>query len=395
MHRKKKVFTKNDKLRVRKSYYTFSREYPQGFVRIERSKKSINKKQVRKATLYTVCFLVLACLSYFAVSLMLGISYKEVDDTQQSPASYSEYDTLLQQGIKALYVPVSRLGDDSYIKDVTKQVKRRNCNSVVIDFKTNEGKLAYSSLQENAIGAKSALYDNDTVRQALTIFSNEHIAVVAKLYCFEDPAVSNTNPDLAVKYMDTDVNWLDGGDDNGGKAWLNPYSKRVRNYLCAIAKEINAFGINAFILESLQFPGGENISGATYPGEKNESNRNAALKSVINSIKDSLPENAIILFSQSAGDAVSGNDSIYYGSMSDISTYGVAVDTRDRPISISVDKKTGFVSVLSMYSSIAAQYPNKTIVPIIDMTEYSYSYIRSMKKSGYTSFILYSEQGDY
>lgn len=395
MHRKKKVFTKNDKLRVRKSYYTFSREYPQGFVRIERSKKSINKKQVRKAALYTVCFLALACLSYFAVSLMLGISYKEVDDTQQSPASYSEYDTLLQQGIKALYVPVSRLGDDSYIKDVTKQVKRRNCNSVVIDFKTNEGKLAYSSLQENAIGAKSALYDNDTVRQALTIFSNEHIAVVAKLYCFEDPAVANANPDLAVKYMDTDVNWLDGSDDNGGKAWLNPYSKRVRNYLCAIAKEINAFGINAFILESLQFPGGENISGATYPGEKNENNRNATLKSVINSIKGSLPENAIVLFSQSAGDAVSGNDSIYYGSMSDISTYGVAVDTRDRPISISVDKKTGFVSVLSMYSSIAAQYPNKTIVPIIDMTEYSYSYIRSMKKSGYTSFILYNEQGEY
>lgn len=395
MHRKKKVFTKNDKLRVRKSYYTFSKEYPQGFVRIERSKKRPNKKQVRKAAFYMVCLLILTCLSYFAISLLIDISYKPIDDTVENTASYSDYDILLQQGIKALYVPVNRLGDEGYLKSVAKQVKRKNCNSVVIDFKTSQGKLAYSSLDENAIGARSALYDNDTVRQALGIFLNEHIPVIARVYCFEDPAVAKACPDLAVKYMDTDVNWLDGSDDDGGKAWLNPYSKRVKSYLSTIVKEINSFGINAFVLESLQFPGGENISGATYPSEKNENKRNATLKSVLSSIKSSLPENAILLFSQSANDAVNGNDSIYYGAMSDIDTYGVAVDTTDRPISISVDKKTDFVSVLSMYSSISMQYQNKKIVPIIDMTEYSYSYIRSMKKSGFESFILYNEQGEY
>lgn len=395
MHRKKKVFNKNDKLRVRKSYYTFSEEYPQGFVRIERSKKRINKKQVRRFAFYAVCFLVLVCLSCFGVSLMLDISYKTADDTQQEHTASQEYDALLQQGIKALYVPVNRLGDETYLKAVAKQVKRKNCNSVVIDFKTSQGKLAYSSLDENAIGAKCALYDNDTVRQALSVFSNAHIAVIARVYCFEDPAVAQSSSELAVKYMDTDVNWLDGSDDKGGKAWLNPYSKGVRAYLCNVIREINGFGINGFILESLQFPGGENTSGATYPGEKSENGRNAALKKVMGEIKSTLPENAIVVFSQSANAAVNDSSDKYYGSMSDIDVYAVAIDTTDRPISISVDKKTDFVSVLSMYSTISAKYPDKTVVPIIDMDEYSYSYIRAMKKSGYESFILYNELGEY
>lgn len=395
MHKKKKVFTKKDKLRVRKSYYTFTKEYPQGFVRIQRSKKRINKKQVRQAALYALCFLLIAGLSYFALSLAIQISYKPIDNTAQDIIQSPEYDALLEQGIKAVYVPVSKLGDEPYLKDVIKQLRRKNCNSVVIDFKTKDGKLAYSSLQENAISAKCALYDNDTVRQALAIFKNAHIGVIARVFCFEDSAVATVNPDLAVKYMDTDVNWLDGSDDKGGKPWLNPYSKRVKNYLCAVVKEINSFGINAFMLESLQFPSGENTSGATYPGEKNQSKRNSTLKNLISQIKNSLPENAIVLFSQSASDAVSGNDGIYFGSMADMYVFGVAVNTKERPISISVDKKTDFVSILSMYSSVSAQYPDKKVIAVIDMSEYSYSYIRSMKKSGFTNYILYNEQGQY
>lgn len=395
MHKKKKVFTKKDKLRVRKSYYTFTKEYPQGFVRIQRSKKRINKKQVRQAALYALCFLLIAGLSYFALSLAIQISYKPIDNTAQDIIQSPEYDALLEQGIKAVYVPVSKLGDEPYLKDVIKQLRRKNCNSVVIDFKTKDGKLAYSSLQENAISAKCALYDNDTVRQALAIFKNAHIGVIARVFCFEDSAVATVNPDLAVKYMDTDVNWLDGSDDKGGKPWLNPYSKRVKNYLCAVVKEINSFGINAFMLESLQFPSGENTSGATYPGEKNQSKRNSTLKNLISQIKNSLPENAIVLFSQSASDAVSGNDGIYFGSMADMNVFGVAVNTKERPISISVDKKTDFVSILSMYSSVSAQYPDKKVIAVIDMSEYSYSYIRSMKKSGFTNYILYNEQGQY
>ncbi len=395
MQRKKKIFSNNDKLRVRKSYYTFTKEYPQGFIRIQRSKKKINKRQIRKALLYAVCFLLISGVSYFAVSLGLEISYMPIDDTQQSVTQSDALSVLTEQGIKALYVPYSRLGDESYLRSVAKEVQKKNGNSVVIDFKTKEGKLVYSSLQENAVKGKCAIYDNDTLRQALDIFENAGVAVIARIYCFEDSTVAAADSSLAVKYMNTDVNWLDGSDEKGGKPWLNPYSKRVRNYLTELVREISSFGVGAFMLQSLQFPQGENTSGATYPGEQSQAKRNAALKNIINQIKNALPENALLIFSQSASDAISGNNGIYFGSMADIPVYAVAADTRERPLSIAVDKKTDFVSILSMYSAVAAQYPGKKIVPIVDVSEYSYSYFRSMKKSGFESFILYSETGEY
>ncbi len=395
MQRKKKVFSKNDKLRVRKSYYTFTREYPQGFVRIERSRRRIGKKQIRRAALYSVLFILLAGISYFAVSLGLEISYKPIDETQQGQVQSGSVALLSENGVKALYVPYNRMGDEEYLRDTVKQVRKKNGNSVVIDFKTQQGKLVYSSLQENAVKGKCALYDNDTVRRAIDIFESAEIAVIARIYCFEDSAVANSDPNLAVKYMNTDVNWLDGKDETGGSPWLNPYSKQVRSYLVGIVREISSFGVGAFMLESLQFPDGQNTSGATYPGEKNAAKRNAALKNTISQIKNALPENSLLIFSQSANDAVGGNESIYFGSMADIPVYAVAVDTRERPLSIAVDKKTDYVSILSMYSAVETQYQGKKLIPVIDMQEYSYSYIRKMKKAGIDSFILFDEAGEY
>ena len=107
-----------------------------------------------------------------------------------------------------------------------------------------------------------------------------------------------------------------------------------------------------FILEDLQFPGGENTASATYPGEKDKANRNTALKNTLAQVKRALPENAIVILSQSATDASAGNEGVYYGTMGNADYYGLAVDTADRPVSIAIDKKADFVSVLSMYSSI-------------------------------------------
>ena len=354
MKRKKKVFSAGDKLRVRKSYYTFTREYPQGFVRIERSRRRIDKKQVRRAALFALCFLLIAGISYFAVSLGIEISYRPADEAQENQVQSSAALLLSEDGVKAVYIPYNRLGNEGYLKDAVKQVKRKNGNSVIIDFKTREGKLVYSSLQENAIKGKCALYDNDTLRRALDIFEDAGIAVIARIYCFEDAAVANSDPALAVKYMNTDVNWLDGKNENGGSPWLNPYSKQVRSYLAGVVREISSFGVGAFMLEALQFPDGDNVSGATFPGEKSQDRRNTALKNTLTQIKNALPEETLVIFSMSANDAVDGNTVKYSGSMTDIGTFGLAVDTRERPLGVAVDKKTDFISILSMYSAVSA-----------------------------------------
>ena len=292
-------------------------------------------------------------------------------------------------------MPQEKIADEEYIKDFIKLLKRKDCNSVVIDFKNSEGRLSYSSMNENAIIGACAVYDNDTARRAVNLFTQENIAVIARIFCFSDNRVATANASVAVKYMNTEVNWLDGSDDKGGKAWLNPYSKSVRNYISAVAGEVRALGVSVFMLEDLQFPDGNNTDSATYPGEKNQSSRNVMLKNTLSLVKKAVGKNALVILSQSAADALSGNESVYFGTMSDADFYGIAADTAEKPFSVSVDKKTDYVSVLSMYSSISGRFGGKVLIPVIDTEEYSRSYIKAMKKSGFESYIIFNENGEY
>lgn len=390
----KKIFSKKDKLRVRKSYYTFTREYPK-YIEVETTTRRITLKTLRKALVYCLAFLLVASISFFAVKLAINISYAPVDQAQQSQQQTNINDNILNQGLKALYMPYEKMGDDEYIKDLIKEIKKKNANSVVIDFKTAEGRLCYTSLNENAIMASAALYDNDTVRRAIALFSQADIAVAGRIFCFSDSRLAEADGDVAVKYMGTEVNWLDGSTDSGGNAWLNPYSKSVRDYVAAVAKEISNLGVSVVILEDLQFPSTGNTASATYPGEKDMQGRNAMLRNTVEKVKKSLPEKTLLIVSQSATDASQGNENIYYGTLGDLDYFGVAVDSAERPLGVAVDKKTDYISVLSMYSSVAGRFPGKKVIPIVNTEEYSKSYFRAMKKSGLESFILYNENGEY
>ena len=393
--RKKKVFSSKDKLRVKKSYYTFTREYPK-YIEVEKTGRRITAAGLRKAAVYLIAFLIIASTSFFCVKLAINISYAPMPQEDQVQTNENNFgEQILLNGVRALYMPQEKISDEDYIEDFIKLIKKKNCNSVIIDFKTQEGRLCYSSMNENAIIGSCAVHDNDTVRRAIDLFADEDIAVIARIFCFSDNRVATANSSVAVKYMNTEVNWLDGSDDKGGKAWLNPYSKSVRNYIGTVAKEISSLGVSIFILEDLQYPGGENIASATYPGEKNPLSRNTMLKNTLSQVKNAVGDKGLVILSQSAEDAMAGNENIYYGTMSDVSYYGIAVDSAERPLSISVDKKTDYVSVLAMYATISQRFSGKVLIPIIDTEEYSRSYLRAMKKSGVESYILFNENGEY
>lgn len=381
--------------KVKKSYYTFSKEYPAGNIPIKRRKHKKVKSSFVKYALYVSLFLVLMCASYFVMDLALEISYKEPEITESTEVQETETPNLLaSDGVRALYMPSQYLVDEEYIGELIKEIRKKNGNSVVIDFKTAEGKLNYSSMQEYAISGKCSVFDNDTVRKAVNIFTSNGITIIGRVYCFEDSVVPTVNENLAVKYMDTDVNWLDGSDEEGGKPWLNPCAKKNHNYLTGILEELYNLGVKGFILESCQFPEGE-TSGATYPGEKNFKSKNSALKSFIKKARKALPEDAFLLLGLSATDAAKNNDSIYFGSMSGSSADGIAAYISERSPEYVIDKTTAFSSMLSLYSDISDNNKDKAFIPVVETEEYSRSFFSSMNKAGYQNYILFSEKGEY
>ena len=381
---------KDNSPRVRNSYYTFSREYPAGNIPLQRRIHLRLRSENVKKGLYVLLAVIITAVSFFTVRLMLDISHKEPkqEDSQVQVQTESILDT---EGFRALYMPYDRLGDTLYIRSFIRKIEKKNCNAVVIDFKTESGKLCYSSLNPHAINAKCAIYDNNTVRKALSIFKKENIAVAARIYCFLDNTIPTLSPGLAVKYMGTDVNWIDTAMGGEGKTWLNPCSEAAQRYLLDIIKELESFSIDGFILEKCHFPDSGNTDGATYPGTKN---KNAALKSFISDVQASLGKDKFLVITKSATDALGGNKKIFFGNMTNAAFDGIAAYTLERPDDCVLDKKTDFADMLGLFDSIEKKYEKKTFIPIIDFSEYSRKYMRTVKKS-HESFILFDLSGRY
>ncbi|MCM1544127.1 MAG: putative glycoside hydrolase [Ruminococcus sp.] len=390
---------KNHDVRVKNSYYTFSKEYPVGNIGKQRKADRHKRKKTAwlHAIIFALYFAVIVSASYFAVDLGLKFSYKSentpISDGQNTETATS---TFSEKGIKALYMPTEKLGDDNYIKKLIGKIRVKDADSVVIDFKLQDGHLAYSSSNPLAMLGKCALFDNETVRKAIDTFRSSNINIIAGIYCFEDAIISSSNSELAVKYMNSDVTWLDKREEDGGKSWLNPYSKGAQNYIKQIIAEINKMGVNGFMLKSVSFPSGDAADTAGYPGEKDEKNRSNVLTSFIMSIKESLPSDCFLLTCMTATDALSGNDKLYSGTISKNAADGLCADTQVKPESYVVDKKMDFSSMMSLYANIKqAMTEQAKLVPIISTEEYSRRYIRTIIRGGYDSYILFNADGDY
>lgn len=400
--KKKSPYPENGKVKIRHSYYTFSREFPSKILPLGGKRRKYRKNRIVRNTLLCLLFVFVTLFSYFTVNLFLDISYTDREAlealTQAEAESTESTEPALPfsgDSVKALYMPAEKLGDKAFIRDFIKQIKRKNCNSALIDFKNSEGKLSYTSLNETALTAKTALFDNNTVRQALDLFESEEIKVIARIYCFSDNTAATAVPSLAVKYMDTDVNWIDAKSENGGKSRLNPLSKSARKYITDIVKEVVQFKVDGILLEEVSFPAGDYVSAASYPGEKKSTDRNRVLLDFVKGIRDILPEECILLLGHTAKDTLEANTALYSGSMLKSAADGFAVDTLKRDEGILLDKSTDYASVLSLFSAVKTSLGEKKAVYTVDISEYSASYLRKMKKAGYTDFIIYSPEGIY
>lgn len=399
LKRKKEPYPKNARVRVKNSYYTFSKEYPASKIiqtkRVKRKKERV--LSALRIALGVVCFFAVMCLSFFAVSLGLNFSNKSIgEDAVFSSALDAEGESLLGgEGVKALYMPQQTLSTKRSLSAFVKKVKRKDCNAVVLDFKNDNGKLLYSSQNKLAKSGKCAVFDNETVKTALRTLQEEEIAVVARFFCFEDRIISETAPELAVKYKNTDVLWRDDIAEGAGKTWLNPYSKEATNYLLELLGEISSMGVSGFILESVSFPRAE-LSQAGFPGEKSENRRGRVLANFVEKAKKTVSKGQFVLVCESASAVLGATNETFYSDVLLANSNGLCVGTLERPETFVCDRRSGYSSMLSMLAQIQEkQSAENALLPVIDIGEYSKKYIRVLERSGYKSFILYDENGKY
>lgn len=383
-------------VRVKNSYYTFSKDYPIGNLTKRKStQKKENRILIRRIAVYSICFFIIAFLSFFVTETALKFSYKEpsTEVTETTPVTDEDLQDEPENevfSLKAFYLPEDKITDTKYIKDLISQIKHYDGSSVVINFKTKDGHLAYTSNSKYITTAEASLYDNETVRKALSLFKSKGINIVAQVYCFEDPLMSAAKSEMAVKYMETDVSWLDSTEENDGKTWLNPYSKDARNYLLDLVSEIESFGVNGFILKAVSFPSKGSLDTAGYPGEKNNSERNNILQSFIKSVKEKVSPNSFVLISQSIDETINSNTPYLFGTLVSSEADGFCADISKRSDEYVIDRKTQYSSILSLFASLEnAVGSNEKLVFEIEKSEVSFRLLNELSKNGYDNFIVY------
>lgn len=385
------------KVIVRKSYYTFSREYPAGQIDTGRQHKRhrSKKRTALQILLCVVLFCVVTAVSFFWTDLSLKVSNREPAQEETATAVTDEngvVQTMLTAGsLRAMSVTPESINGRGPVKEIVKQLRRKDCNSVILDFKARNGRLLFASLEQPALLAKASIYSNETVRSAIKQFRNAGISVIARVYCFEDPLIAAQNPAFAVTYLDTQVAWLDKKEEDGGKAWLNPYSSKARNYLLKLLREINAFSISGVILESVCFPTGDNLESATFTGDDNGAARGTILERFVQKAKSVLSPGRFLLLGITADDLRSGNADRYDGRLNSEKLDGMFVHTAGAVNSKNPPKD--YETQVNAFSTLESRLTaGQKLVLDLPMAETRRKYVRALEKEGFSDFAFTQDE---
>ena len=375
----KKNKAQSEKVRVKKSYYTFSKTYPRSS--IQRSGESDEKKSSRRFFKIILCVLAtfcLICAGYFAVSVISGLFNAPVSaDTESSQSAEVEKPAFESSDLKAYTLPREKIDDRSYIKKFIRFLKRRDANAVIVDFKSSDGSLLFSS--KSLIASANSYYDNGTVRRMIQLFKNKDIAVIASFSCFRDNHAPEADPDLAVKYSDTEVNW-----SSNGFSWLNPCSKGARSYLYSLIREVCGFDIDGIILKNAFFPVDGDAQNASFPGEKNAAERNAVLEQFVSKVRKI--SGCFVAIEIPARILLDDENDPFYGSFSSVCET-VIFDVSDRPDGYFLDKDSEYSSMFSLFGSLIHIEECESIIKL-PADEATNHFIRTMKSAGYKAVVI-------
>ncbi|MBR0144651.1 MAG: hypothetical protein IJM21_10815 [Clostridia bacterium] len=139
-----------------------------------------------------------------------------------------------------------------------------NVNTVILRLRPASGVVSYRS---EADGAKDHTDGKDIDVAAL--IGGLHGAgyrVYARISVYADATFAADNPASVLKSIEREEGWL----DNGGNAWINPYSAVFNEYFDGLLAEYASFDFDGYLFENAAFPYAGKLSDAYYVDDSTE-----------------------------------------------------------------------------------------------------------------------------
>lgn len=155
------------------------------------------------------------------------------------------------------YADTSALSTEAGIDGVIAQMKSKGATHLVFDVKNQDGNLLYASA--NQYGSQLVADKTVDIKALVSKLSQNGITPVARMYTFMDKLISNVERSTAVMYQGTDTRWLDSSAALGGKAWANPASQIMRDYIISLTDEVMSLGIKEIVYAGFHTPTGYSL----------------------------------------------------------------------------------------------------------------------------------------
>ena len=186
-----------------------------------------------------------------------SVSSENISSDATSSENVTDTPLVVEKNRVYYYVDSAALSTAVGLDGVIANAKTAGATHLVFDVKNQDGTVMYLSQNQYAMQLKSdKAYDLKAVCEKL---SANGITPVARMYTFMDKMISTVERSTAVMYQGTDTRWLDSSAALGGKAWANPASKIMQEYITALTDEVMSMGVKEIIFAGFHTPTGYSL----------------------------------------------------------------------------------------------------------------------------------------
>ncbi len=162
--------------------------------------------------------------------------------------------------VKGIHLTSWAAGSSKFLPAQLELADATEINAMVIDLKEADGYVAYDSDVSLANELELEELRIKDIDELLATLREHGIVPIARIVCFKDPLLAARRPDLAVKDKNGGV-WK----DRQGRAYVNPYDRRVWEYLVELGEDAADRGFREIQFDYVRFPSDGKISNTVYP----------------------------------------------------------------------------------------------------------------------------------
>ncbi len=206
--------------------------------------------------------------------------------------------------VKGIHIPFGATPE--HVRANIDLVIKTELNAIVIDVKSEKGRLAWDSQVPLAKEIQAPYLKGIELGEVVDRCRANKIYCIARMPVFQDTLLATARPTLAMRFPNGTL-----FTEEGGSAWTNPTSPQVWDYNIALAKEVVALGFDEIQFDYIRFPG---HATALYTGAAaTEEGRIAAITGFLARAQKELRPSGVFLSADVFGLTTATDDEQYTG----------------------------------------------------------------------------------